>query len=109
VGAVGVVSVASHWAGPAFGEMIAAVERGDLPAARAANAALLDSFAFETSDEAPNPVPTKCMLRMLGLPGGPMRPPMGPEPEGLEDRARAVLAGLGEWAALPAGAPQVAT
>jgi hypothetical protein len=39
-------------------------------------------------------VPTKAMLRVLGLPGGACRLPMGPEPDGLEDRARAVLAGL---------------
>ncbi|HUF32279.1 MAG TPA: 4-hydroxy-tetrahydrodipicolinate synthase [Acidimicrobiales bacterium] len=109
VGAVGVVSVAAHWAGPVFADMVSAFECGDHAAARAANAALFDSCAFESSDDAPNPVPTKCMLRVLGLPGGPPRPPMGPEPDGLEDRARRVLAGLRESGALPAGAPEVAT
>jgi 4-hydroxy-tetrahydrodipicolinate synthase len=109
VGAVGVVSVASHWAGPVFGEMIAAAERCDLAAARAANASLFDSFTFETSDEAPNPVPTKCMLRVLGLPGGPTRPPMGPEPEGLAERARQVVDDLVAAGAFPRPTPKVAT
>jgi 4-hydroxy-tetrahydrodipicolinate synthase len=94
VGAVGVISVAAHWAGELFGEMISLFQKGDHEGARAVNARLFPSFAFETSDAAPNPVPTKCMLRVMGLPGGPTRPPMGPEPDGLEDRAREVLAAL---------------
>ena len=40
-------------------------------------------------------IPTKAMLRLMGLPGGPTRPPMGPEPEFVEIEAKAVLAGLG--------------
>jgi 4-hydroxy-tetrahydrodipicolinate synthase len=94
VGAIGVVGVATHWAGVQVGEMIAAFEKGDVIGARETNCRLLDSFGFETSDLAPNPVPTKAMLRVLGLPGGPCRPPVGPEPEGLEARAREVLARL---------------
>ncbi len=94
VGACGVIGVATHWAGPEMAEMLASFAKGDVDAARVTNARLVDSYAFETCDEAPNPVPTKAMLRVLGLPGGPCRPPMGPEPDGLEDRARALLAGL---------------
>ena len=60
------------------------------------NRSLLPSYAFETGDDAPNPIPTKAMLRLLGLPGGPTRPPMGPEPEFVEIEAKAVLAGLGK-------------
>ena len=55
----------------------------------------MPSYAFETGDEAPNPVPTKAMMRVMGLPGGPTRPPMGPEPAWLQGEAEAVLAGLG--------------
>ena len=95
VGAVGVVSVASHWAGPQFAEMIAAFAKGDVERARQANAGLLDSFAFETGDDTPNPIPAKAMMRVLGLSVGQCRLPMGPAPEGLEQRARQVLAGLG--------------
>lgn len=94
VGACGVIGVATHWAGVQTGDMLASFAKGDVGAARAMNARLIDSYAFETGDEAPNPVPTKAMLRVLGLPGGSCRPPMGPEPDGLEDRARSVLAGL---------------
>lgn len=99
VGAVGVISVESHWAAPEMGEMIGAFRKGDVDHARAVNARLLPSHRFQSSDEAPNPVPTKAMLRVLGQPAGPCRPPMGPEPDGLADAARAVLAGLGRPAA----------
>ena len=95
VGAVGVVGVATHWAAPDFAEMIAAFRKGDVEHARAVNARLLESFAFETGEAAPNPVPTKAMLRVLGLAVGECRLPMGPAPDGLDKRARHVLDGLG--------------
>jgi 4-hydroxy-tetrahydrodipicolinate synthase len=94
VGAVGVVGVATHWAAREMGEMITAFRKGDVDHARRVNASLLPSFDFESSDEAPNPVPTKALLRMLGQAVGRTRPPMGPEPDGLEDRARSLLADL---------------
>ena len=75
--------------------MFDAFEAGRPGEAAAINRTLLDSYDFETGDAAPNPVPTKCILRVLGLPAGPCRLPMGPEPAGLEARAREVLAGLG--------------
>lgn len=95
VGAVGVISVESHWAGVETGEMIAAFGKGDVDTARERNARLLASHRFQSTEDAPNPVPTKAVLRLLGLPGGPCRPPLGPEPDGLEAEATAVLAGLG--------------
>ncbi|HLI01081.1 MAG TPA: 4-hydroxy-tetrahydrodipicolinate synthase [Acidimicrobiales bacterium] len=95
VGAVGVISVESHWAGPELAELVAAFHKGDVDHAIAVNARLLASHRFQSTDEAPNPVPTKAVLRVLGLPGGPCRLPMGPEPAGLEAEARRVLAGLG--------------
>jgi 4-hydroxy-tetrahydrodipicolinate synthase len=94
VGAVGVVGVATHWAAPEVGEMVRAFKKGDVEHAREINANLLESWSFETGDLNPNPIPTKAMLRTMGLPSGPTRPPMGPCPDGLEDRARAVLAAL---------------
>ncbi len=94
VGAVGAISVASHWAGRQIGQMIAAFERGDVVSAARINAGLLASYEFEASEAAPNPIPTKAMLRVLGLPVGQCRLPMGPAPDGLEDHARAVLGGL---------------
>ncbi|HVM54689.1 MAG TPA: 4-hydroxy-tetrahydrodipicolinate synthase [Acidimicrobiales bacterium] len=95
-GGVGVISVASHWAGPHFQELCTTYLKGDVDGARAANARLLESYAFQSTDDAPNPVPAKAMARVLGHPVGRCRPPMGPdEPAGLEDRARQVLGNLG--------------
>jgi 4-hydroxy-tetrahydrodipicolinate synthase len=94
VGAVGVISVAAHWATPEFVALFDAWERGETVAARRVNAQLLDSFAFETGDEAPNPLPSKAMLRHLGKPAGHCRPPMGPAPEWLEPRAAEVYGRL---------------
>jgi 4-hydroxy-tetrahydrodipicolinate synthase len=75
--------------------MVAAFAKGDVETARQINARLLPSFAFESTDDAPNPLPAKAVLRLLGQPGGGCRPPMDGEPPSLEGRARAVLAGLG--------------
>jgi 4-hydroxy-tetrahydrodipicolinate synthase len=94
VGAVGVIGVATHWSAPDHVELFDRWEKADVDGARHVNARLLESFAFETGDDAPNPIPTKAMLRTLGLPAGWCRLPMGPGPEGLEDRARQVYADL---------------
>ena len=94
VGAVGVISVAAHWSAPEHVAMFDAWESGDATKAREINALLAESFDFESGDAAPNPVPTKAMLRTLGLPVGEPRLPMGPTPPGLEDRAREVYARL---------------
>ncbi|WP_198588311.1 4-hydroxy-tetrahydrodipicolinate synthase [Geodermatophilus chilensis] len=74
VGAVGVVSVVGHLAGPRLAELIAAVESGDLVKARAVNESLLPLYTgiFRTQGV----ILTKAALRELGLPGGPVRPPL---------------------------------
>jgi 4-hydroxy-tetrahydrodipicolinate synthase len=94
VGAVGVIGVATHWAAPQFAEMIGSFAKGDVVRARQVNELLLPSYAFETGDAAPNPIPAKAMMRVLGQSVGQCRLPMGPAPDGLEERAREVLAGL---------------
>jgi 4-hydroxy-tetrahydrodipicolinate synthase len=94
LGAEGVVGVATHWVGLEMGEMIAAASKGDFAHAREINGRLLESYAFETGDAAPNPIPAKAMMRTLGLAVGECRLPMGPAPAGLEDRAREVYANL---------------
>jgi 4-hydroxy-tetrahydrodipicolinate synthase len=94
VGAAGVIGVAAHWSIPEHVAMLDAFAKGDVETARLINARLLPSFAYETSDAAPNPVPTKAMMRTLGLPAGECRLPMGPTPDGLEERAREVYAEL---------------
>ena len=91
VGAVGVVSVAGHWVGRQMSEMIAAFMAGDTVTARRANAGMFASFDFESSDAAPNPLPAKAMMRVLGHRVGECRLPLGPAPSGLEDAARHVL------------------
>jgi 4-hydroxy-tetrahydrodipicolinate synthase len=91
IGAVGVISVESHWAGEHVREMIAAFGKGDVDRAREINAKLLPSHRFQSTDDAPNPVPAKAMMRTLGHRVGSCRLPMGLEPEGLEDRARRVF------------------
>ncbi len=103
VGAVGVVGVATHWAGPHFAEMIARFTKGDVARAREINAILSGSYAYETSDAAPNPLPAKAMMRVLGLRVGQCRLPMGPAPEGLENAAREVLGALTGTGAHPRG------
>jgi len=94
IGAVGVVGVATHWCGVDVAEMLDCWRKGDTDGARRINARLLESWAFETGDDAPNPVPAKAMLRHLGLRVGECRLPMGPAPTGLAERARQVMANL---------------
>lgn len=94
IGGCGVIGVATHWSAEDHQEMFNCWERGDVVGARRVNARLLESFAFETGDENPNPLPSKVMMNVLGLDVGEARLPMGPPPAGLEDRARAVLDNL---------------
>jgi len=89
-GAVGAIGVATHWCAPDHVEMFDAWERGDLAATRQANTRQLESYEFESTDDAPNPVPSKAMLRTLGHAVGECRSPMGPTPHGLERSARGV-------------------
>jgi 4-hydroxy-tetrahydrodipicolinate synthase len=103
VGAVGVMSVAANWAPGVTGEMIAAFAKGDLDAARATNARLLESYEFESSEAYPNPLPAKAACRALGLPAGQCRLPLGGAPQELDERAAQVLRRLGVSAGSAAG------
>ncbi|HZU80654.1 MAG TPA: 4-hydroxy-tetrahydrodipicolinate synthase [Acidimicrobiales bacterium] len=100
VGAVGVISVTANWAPGEMSELVARFAKGDVEGARGLNDRLVPSFAFATSDAYPNPLPAKAALRVLGLPAGQCRLPMGPAPIELDERARAVLSDLGR--SLPA-------
>jgi 4-hydroxy-tetrahydrodipicolinate synthase len=95
VGAVGVISVAAHWVGPQLRKVVDCFFAGDLGGAIAGNAELLDSFDFESSAEFPNPLPTKAILRALGLRVGQCRLPMGASTPELDAQAAKVLAALG--------------
>jgi 4-hydroxy-tetrahydrodipicolinate synthase len=74
LGAVGVVSVVGHLVGPRLAELIAAVESGDLVKAREVNESLLPVYTgnFRTQGT----ILVKAALRELGLPSGPVRPPL---------------------------------
>lgn len=94
VGAVGTIGVATHWTAPDHVDMFAALESGNLAAATAINQRMLPSFAFETGDLTPNPIPSKAMMRTLGFEVGQCRLPLGDAPAGLEEEARRIYAEL---------------
>ncbi|MEK7292325.1 MAG: 4-hydroxy-tetrahydrodipicolinate synthase [Actinomycetota bacterium] len=91
IGGVGVIGVATHWSATDHQEMFACWAKGDVVGARTVNSRLLESFAFETGEDTPNPIPTKVMMNVLGLNVGEARLPMGPPPAGLEARAKQVI------------------
>jgi len=94
IGATGVIGVATHWTGKDHQEMFNKWNAGDFAGARAVNARLLESFAYETGDDNPNPLPCKVMMNHLGLDVGDARLPMGPPPSGLAERAAKVFGNL---------------
>ena len=96
-GIVGTVGVATHWTGDDHQLLFDLWEKGDTAGARLVNSRMLESFAFETGDEAPNPIPTKAVLRHLGFAVGQARLPMGAAPEFVERRVPEVLANLQRW------------
>ena len=94
VGCTAVIGVATHWSGVDHQEMFKKWNAGDTAGARAVNARLVESFAFETGDDNPNPLPSKAMMNHLGLDVGDARLPMGPPPAGLAERAAQVMKNL---------------
>lgn len=94
VGAVGVIGVATHWSAPEHQVMFDRWASGDTVGARRVNQLLLPSFAYETGDESPNPIPSKVMMNLLGVEVGQCRLPMGPPADFVIDRARQVWADL---------------
>jgi 4-hydroxy-tetrahydrodipicolinate synthase len=94
VGAVGVIGVATHWAGERIKAVVDAVDAGELATARALNAQLIESYSWESTLASPNPIPAKAAMRALGLSVGQCRLPLGDAPEGLDTEARALVARL---------------
>ncbi len=101
VGAVGVVSVAAHWAGRLFAELIRSFGAGQVERAITINQHLAESCRFESTDEFPNPIPVKAACRVLGLPVGQCRLPNTPGSAALDERARAVISALGRYDLAP--------
>ncbi len=96
LGAVGVISVASHVVGEGILSMVSAFEKGDVGEARRLHYRLLPAFRamFVTT----NPIPVKAACEMLGLPAGPPRPPLVPaspeEREKVKEGLRAAGVGV---------------
>ena len=92
VGAVGVVSVASHVVGPQIRAMIEAYLNGDGPGALAGHDALIPVFKalFATT----NPIPVKAALELNGWPVGAPRLPLLPLPDSMKRSLSETLAAL---------------
>jgi len=93
LGAVGLVSVASHLVGPQIRQMIELIQTGDVPAARKIHEDLSPLFnaLFITS----NPIPLKAALEMIGLPAGVPRLPLVPATAEERTRVRRALEDAG--------------
>ena len=76
VGAVGVVSVASHLAGPQVAAMVGAAASGDIVEARRINTGLMP--LFDALFVEPNPIPVKAAMAALWEPVGEPRLPLVP-------------------------------
>jgi 4-hydroxy-tetrahydrodipicolinate synthase len=94
IGAVGIVSVAGHWAAREFRQLVECVERGDWVGARMFNERLAPSYAFEASELYPNPMPAKAALRYLGIDVGQCRLPNSESDDTLDADAAKVVAAL---------------
>jgi len=92
VGAVGVVSVASHVAGPQISAMISAFLAGDHEQALALHEQLLplNRALFSTT----NPIPVKAALELCGWPVGAPRLPLLSASEAVKQRLSETLAAL---------------
>jgi 4-hydroxy-tetrahydrodipicolinate synthase len=93
LGAVGVVSVASHVVGERIRHMIELLESGDLDGARKIHYELLPAFhsLFVTT----NPIPLKAAMALIGRPVGPPRLPLVPATDDEVARIRTGLAAAG--------------
>ncbi|MGA8458410.1 MAG: 4-hydroxy-tetrahydrodipicolinate synthase [Streptosporangiaceae bacterium] len=89
VGAVGFVSVHGHVAGDRLHEMIDAYVSGDVDTALAVHRELLPVYTGMTRMQ--GTVSTKAALAMLGLPGGPVRPPLADATTAEAERLRTDL------------------
>jgi 4-hydroxy-tetrahydrodipicolinate synthase len=89
LGAVGIVSVASHVVGERISEMAELVSTGDVTSARKIHEELSPIFSalFITT----NPIPVKAALDLLGRSAGPPRLPLVPATESEREQLRRAL------------------
>ena len=92
VGAVGVVSVASHVVGPQIRAMIEAYLQGDAAVSLAFHEQLQPVFKalFATT----NPIPVKAALQLNGWSVGDPRPPLSPLPDDMRSTLAQTMAAL---------------
>ena len=95
VGAVGVVSVASHLVGPQIKKMVTAAAAGDLAEARRLHTGLLP--VFDGCFLEPNPMPLKGAMNQTWEPMGPPRLPLLPA---ADDTVSSLVAAVGKAQAL---------
>ncbi|HEY5094864.1 MAG TPA: 4-hydroxy-tetrahydrodipicolinate synthase [Candidatus Eremiobacteraceae bacterium] len=102
IGGCGVVSVASHAAGPQIRAMLDAFARGENDAAADLHISLLPLIGalFAVT----SPIPVKAAARMLGFDAGSCRPPLC---ELTSDQERALTAAIAPWIAVQAAAAVV--
>ena len=74
--------------------VVHAFHRGEVVKAREIHTGLLPSWAFQGSEAAPNPIPAKAVMRVLGHRVGHCRPPNDNGPADLEARAEELLRAL---------------
>jgi 4-hydroxy-tetrahydrodipicolinate synthase len=92
LGAVGVVSVASHLVGPQIQQMIRAFHRGDAATAQQIHYTYYD--LFKALFLAPNPSPLKACLALQGWPSMHLRLPLVPISTDLEQQLQTIVSTL---------------
>jgi 4-hydroxy-tetrahydrodipicolinate synthase len=93
VGAVGVIAVASHVAGPQMAEMIRLFTSGDPEGARKIHLDLMP--VFDAMSLTTNPIPVKAALELMGHPVGGPRLPLVPADDAQRARLKDVLTSAG--------------
>jgi len=94
IGAVGIVSVAAHWVGPEVAGIVHASALGEWGEAQMLNERAAASFAFESTESYPNPMPAKAVLRVLGFNVGECRLPHAPSDTELNAAAAEIVSSL---------------
>ncbi|HEY5265774.1 MAG TPA: 4-hydroxy-tetrahydrodipicolinate synthase [Acidimicrobiales bacterium] len=94
IGAVGIVSVAAHWAGPEIVGIVRAFEKGKFDKAQRLYERVAPSISFEGTESYPNPMPSKAAMRVLGFNVGDCRLPHGPSDLELDRTAGEIVASL---------------
>ncbi len=93
LGGKGVISVAANIAPGEMTEMVDAMLKGELEKAKELNLRLFSLFNAMFLET--NPIPVKHAARMMGLPAGHVRPPLGELSKANEEKLRQVLTDLG--------------